>query len=377
MKPHQSRAGSYFLIGCLVLAARLTFSTAAPPVPSKLTDEQFWQLSVASSEEDGSFRSDNLLSNELGFQYVIPELQQTAKQGRIYLGVGPEQNFTYIVALKPAMAFIVDIRHGNMDVQLMYKALFEMSKDRAEFVSRLFSRPRPEGLTPQSTAFEIFSAYLGVDSSKDLYEENLKAIVDHLKVKHGFPLSAGDVDGIQWALSNYYRYGPAINYNSSATAAAPAIVGASGFGGGGGRGGGAVTYAELMMADDGSGQSRSYLASEENFAFLKDLETNNLLVPVVGDFGGAKALRAVGKYLKSIDAMVSAFYLSNVEQYLSQDGKTNAFLANVAGLPLDASSTFIRSGGGRGIGGGGFSRRGGLGSELGNMLTEVRPYLDR
>jgi hypothetical protein len=377
MKPQQSRARSYFLIICLVLAASLTFSKAAPPIPVRLTDEQFWQLSVGSSEEDGTFRSDNLLSNELGFQYVIPELLQRAKPGRIYLGVGPEQNFTYIAAMKPAMAFIVDIRRGNLDVQLMYKALFELSEDRAEFVSRLFSRKRPEGLTAQSTVSEIFTAFLAVDSSKEFYDENLKAIVDHLKVKHAFPLSAGDVDGIQWALSNYYRYGPAINYNSSATAAAPPVVGATGFGGGGGRGGGAVTYAELMMADDGNGQYRSFLASEENFAFLKDLETNNLLVPVVGDFGGPKALRAVGKYLNSIDAMVSAFYLSNVEQYLSQDGKTSAFLANVAALPLDASSTFIRSGGGRGIGGGGFGRRGGLGSELGNMLAEAQPYIDR
>ena len=110
---------------------------------------------------------------------------------------------------------------------------------------------------------------------------------------------------------------------------------------------------------------------------MKDLESKNLLVPVVGDFGGPKAIREVGKYLKSIDAMVSAFYLSNVEQYLGQDGKTGAFLANVATLPLDQSSTFIRSGAGRG-GGGGFGRRGGgLGSDLGSMLSEVRSYLGR
>jgi hypothetical protein len=130
-----------------------------------------------------------------------------------------------------------------------------------------------------------------------------------------------------------------------------------------------------MMAEDGNGQSRSYLATEENFRFLKDLETKNLLVPVVGDFGGPKAIREVGKYLKSIDAIVSAFYLSNVEQYLSQDGKTAAFLGNVASLPLDQSSTFIRSGGGLGFGG--FGRGGGLGSELGNMLNEARAYAGR
>ena len=67
------------------------------------------------------------------------------------------------------MAIIIDIRHGNLDVHLMYKALFELSKDRADFVSRLFSRKRPEGLTAQSTAKQIFSAFMSAEGSKDLY----------------------------------------------------------------------------------------------------------------------------------------------------------------------------------------------------------------
>ena len=381
MKSHFSSKRLQLTILCLILIASLTALQAVPrPVPARLTDDQFWKLSTSSSEQDGTFRSDNLLSNELNFQYVIPDLVSTAKQGRVYMGVGPEQNFTYIAALKPAMVFIVDIRHGNLDVQLMYKALFELSKDRAEFVSRLFSRKRPDGLSAKSTAREIFGAYLSGDPSKELFDADLKAIGDHLKTKHGFSLSAGDLDGIDWALGNYYRFGPAINYNSSSAAIAPAAVGATGVGGGRGGGFGGVTYADLMMADDGSGQMRSYLATEENFAFLKDLETRNMLVPVVGDFGGPKAIREVAKYLKSVDAMVSAFYLSNVEQYLGQDGKTGAFFSNVATLPLDQSSTFIRSGGGRGFGGGGGfgrNRGGGLGSELGNMLSEVRANTSR
>ena len=347
-------------------------SAGAQSTPARLSDEAFWSLSSSLSETDGTFRSDNLLSNELNFQYVIPPLIEKAKLGRVYMGVGPEQNFTYIAALKPAMAFIVDIRHGNLDVHLMYKALFELSKDRAEFVSRLFSRKRPEGLGVRSSAREIFEAYDEVERSSELFASNLKAVFDQLEGKHGFALSAGDREGIEWALSNYFRYGPGINYNSSASEAAPEIVGATGFGR---RNGGFnnVTYADLMMADDGNGQFRSFLGSEENFLFLKDLETKNLLVPVVGDFGGGKAIRGVGRYLKSIDATVSAFYLSNVEQYLSQDGKTSAFLSNVAALPIDDSSTFIRSGSGFGFGG--FARRGGgLGSELGSMLSEVQGY---
>src|SRR5207302_508401 len=170
---------------------------AASP-PAQLTDQQFWSLSRDSSEEDGYFRSDNLLSNETTFQYIIPELLKTAKPGRVYLGVGPEQNFTYMAELKPAMAIIIDIRHGNLDVQLMYKALFELSKDRAEFLSRLFSRKQPAGLTTKSTAEELFRAYLKAEGSKELFEQNLKAVEDHLTKKHGFALSDGDLDGIRW-----------------------------------------------------------------------------------------------------------------------------------------------------------------------------------
>ena len=132
----------FFALVSLVLVFGLTAASAS--LPARLNDQDFWRLVSESSEADGSFRSDNLLSNELGFQYVVPDLVKTTKPGRVYMGVGPEQNFTYIVATKPAMAFIVDIRRGNLDLQLMYKALFELSSDRAEFVSRLFSKKRPE-----------------------------------------------------------------------------------------------------------------------------------------------------------------------------------------------------------------------------------------
>jgi hypothetical protein len=128
-------------LACLVALPLLADSrTTAKGLPTRLTDQEFWKLSSDLSEHDGSFRSDNLVSNELWLQHVIPDLVKTVEPGHVYVGVGPEQNFTYIAALKPSMAFIIDIRRGNLDLQLMYKALFEISSDRAEFVSRLFSR---------------------------------------------------------------------------------------------------------------------------------------------------------------------------------------------------------------------------------------------
>ncbi|MEJ2246919.1 MAG: hypothetical protein P8Y80_12705 [Acidobacteriota bacterium] len=281
------------------------------------------------SEPDGYFRSDNLLSNEVGIQNVIPDLLRRTKPGGVYMGVGPEQNFTYIAAIKPRMAFIIDIRRGNMHIQLMYKALFELSADRAEFVSRLFSRKRPVGLDSESTAADIFHAYSNVQRSDELvYKENLKLIHDLLVKKHGFPLSSDDLAGIENIYYNFYQFGPNINYSSSGRSF-------------GRRGLNFATYATLMTRTDEAGVSRSYLASEENFKIVKDLEKKNLIVPLVGDFAGPKAIRAVGEYLKEHRATIAAFYLSNVEQYLDI-GWIN-FCASVAGMPLDETSTFIRA----------------------------------
>jgi len=171
----------YIYISAAIFALVLTvfgLRVAADSLPAQLTDQEFWKLSSDFSEADGFFRSDNLLSNEIWMQRVIPELLSNIKSPSVYMGVGPEQNFTYITSLKPKMVFIVDVRRGNLDLQLTYKALFELSNDRVDFVGRLFSKKRPEGLDRNSSALEIFSKYREVETSEELYKENLKAIED-------------------------------------------------------------------------------------------------------------------------------------------------------------------------------------------------------
>ncbi|HWH53375.1 MAG TPA: hypothetical protein VN651_17640 [Gemmatimonadaceae bacterium] len=103
-----------FPLAVAVVLAGAAAANAQSTIPQRLTDKELWQLNASMSEPNGYFRSDNLLSNETGFQAVIPSLRERIKPGGVYLGVGPEQNFTYIVALQPKIAFIVDIRRGNM-----------------------------------------------------------------------------------------------------------------------------------------------------------------------------------------------------------------------------------------------------------------------
>ena len=140
------------LLSAVAALASTPAVARAQDVPSKLSDSTFWKMVTEFSEPGGSFRSDNFVSNETMFQWVIPELLRTTKPGGVYLGVGPDQNFTYIVALKPKISFIFDIRRQNMLTHLMYKAVFEQSTDRADFLSRLFSRPRPPKADTAMTA---------------------------------------------------------------------------------------------------------------------------------------------------------------------------------------------------------------------------------
>jgi hypothetical protein len=324
-----STALAWLTLALVLSAAPGRTSVAARAgLPARLSDQEFWRLIDDFSEPNGSFRSDNLVSNEDTLQVVLPELTRIVKPGGVYLGVGPDQNFTYIAALDPRIAFITDIRRGNLQEHLMYKALFELSADRAEFLSRLFSRKRPAGLDAGSSVEELFAALGRVEPTRALYEENLQSIKDLLIKRHGFRLTPDDVAGIEYVYENFFGAGPSLAY---AQGNFP------------GRGMRYPTYQDLQMATDGAGQNRAYLGAEANFRALKTFEEHNLLVPIVGNFAGPKALRAVGTYLKAHDASVSVFYLSNVEQYLFGDGIWLEFAHNIEAMPLEETSTFIRS----------------------------------
>lgn len=313
------------MLVCVVwLVATPWAGAPASTLPDRLTDKEFWQLVNDMSESNGHFPSDNLVSNELTFQWVIPELQRLSGEGRAYLGVGPDQNFTYLAALQPSIAFIVDIRRDNLRLQLMYKALLELSPTRAQFLSRLFARDAPSKLPLDATVDQIFAALENNAPSQERHNETLKLIKHHLVVQHGFPVSGEDLAGIEYVLTAFFYGGPSLAYSNASRGRYP-------------------TYQDLMVQSDFEGRQRSYLASEVLYGRLRTLALRNLIVPVVGDFAGPKALREVGAYLAAHNTVVGTIYTSNVEQYLFQYGTWQAYYANVGTLPIDERSTFVRS----------------------------------
>jgi hypothetical protein len=315
------------VVSLCAVALILSRAQAVPDtLPAELNDRAFWQMVVDFSEPDGQFRSDNFVSNERTYQEVIPELKLRALPNGVYLGVGPDQNFTYITALRPRMAFIVDIRRQNLIQHLLFKALVEMSDDRGGFLARLLSRERPAGLDESSSPKALFAAYDDVEPSEALFQKNLADVENWLAGRHGFALTPNDLRSLEYVYRAFFAEGAALRYSFPRRRLQVF-----------------PTYAELLMAVDRAGVNHSYLASEQNFGILRDIERRNLLVPIVGDFAGHKALRAVGRYLTEHGATANYFYTSNVEQYLFEGDAFRRYYSNVATLPLGEKSTFIRA----------------------------------
>ena len=310
-----------------LLAVPQQFAASTAALPSQLRDAEFWRLVDELSEPAGFFNSDNLVSNEDTFQHVIPELRAKVAPGGVYVGVGPDQNFTYIAAVQPAVAFIPDLRRGNLHVHLLYKALFALSADRAEFLSRLFSRPKPANVSASASARDVMAAFATVTADPKVYDTNLRAVFEEVGRHRGKALEPDDRAGIEFVYNSFFAEGPDLAFVSQ----------------GGFRRSRYPSYAEIQAQTDAKGVERSYLASEVLFQRVKTMQARNLVVPIVGDFAGSRALRNIGKWVREQGGTVTTFYTSNVEQYLFRDGAWHTFRANVETMPLDATSTFIRS----------------------------------
>ena len=310
---HASRQGSQRVPH----AAASARSAQAAPIPAA----EFSRIVQEFSEPGGYFQSDNFTSNETSYLHVVPKLKELGISGGAYIGVGPEQNFTYIAKVRPAIAFIVDIRREAILQHLLYKAIFHLAKDRAEFLSLLFSRPlsttRAEA---RGTLLDLLKYMDQASSSRELFNKNLNAIREAITEEFRIPLSGADLETLTYIDYVFWRLGIRIAWGQ-----------------------GFPNLADLILETDLDGHLGNYLASEEDFQFVRRLQESNRVIPVVGDFGGTKALASVAGYLKKNGYTVSAFYTSNVEEYLYANDAFGGFAENVRKLPINDRSVFIRS----------------------------------
>lgn len=312
-----------------VAVALLLLCGADAPARTQTTSASAFAADVAAlSEPGGYFDTDNLISNERSYLEVVPDLKKRGVTGGAYLGVGPDQNFSYIAAIRPDIALIVDIRRDNMLLHLLFKALFGLSTTRVEYVAHLLGRPAPPGVEGWRDApiqkIVDYARSPGLDVKAVTV---LRAQVDAAIGRMGVPLSREDRETIDRFHRRFIEAGLGLRFQTTGRQPQSHYP----------------TYGELLLGTDAEGAYHNYLASDEAFQFLRSLHQRNLIVPVVGDVSGPRALAAIGAYLEKRRTRVSAFYVSNVEFYLFGDGRFPSFAANLGRLPRSERSVIIRS----------------------------------
>jgi hypothetical protein len=317
----------------LFLSFLLTVATAMPQ--ERLSTAEFSRLINDISEEGGYFFSDNFTSSEDSSLTVMDKLKQLAPVGGAYIGVGPEQNFTFIAKLRPRIAFIVDIRRQAMIQHLMYKAIFHMSPTRSDFLSLLLSRPfKAKMPDPKASIDDLVAYFSSIPANMTAYTNNLTSIRNTIQRDFQYTLSQDDQESLAYIYRNFRIQGFRIGFEDQNGRLVVQQEGRS------------PTFAEILIKKDLHGNPGCFLAGVEAYNFVRDMQERNMIIPIVGDFGGKKALAAVGSYLKKNGYIVSVFYVSNVELVLFEFGSRNIFpnfAENVKKLPIDNRSFFIRT----------------------------------
>jgi hypothetical protein len=294
---------------------------AAAPSPSA-----FGEQVSALSEPDGPFFSDNTISNETSYLQVAGPLAKLASPGGAYIGVGPEQSFTYIALTRPKLAFILDIRRQNMILHLLYKAIFEEATSRSHFVALLLGRPHDAAGAPGSAAGVDAVLAHAEKSAPDKAGFAAAHAVLRERVEQHIHLDAEDKKTLELVHRTFLDHQLELRFELKQKS-----------------GRRYPTLREILTGKDSEGKQSGFLANEEAFRFVQTMEKEGRIIPVVGDFAGDRAMPGIAAEIAKQHLTVSAFYVSNVEQYLFEPGVWRRWTRNVAALPTDEKSLFIRA----------------------------------
>jgi hypothetical protein len=316
-RPIPRRTMFLLVLTCVLVPAAM--AAEAPPLKASELANLIGRL----SEEGGYFWNDNYVSNEASYLHPLGKLRELGIHGGVYLGVGPDQNLSYIASLRPRYSFIVDIRRQNMLEHFLFKALFHLARDRRDYLSLLLSRPVRGDIARRERygVEELVSYFRQAEADPDLFDRTQRRVREFLTRGTRLRLSDQDFATIEKVHRAFYQRGLAIKYDYVPV----------------------PTLGELLMERDLQGRRRNFLNNDADYRYLKQLHEQNRIIPVVGDFAGPHSLKELGRYLRERGESVSVFYTSNVEQYLLRSQNWQSFVRNAKTLPLDDRALFIRS----------------------------------
>jgi hypothetical protein len=276
------------------------------------------------SEPGETFLSDNWVSNETSYLDAASAL--VAEQGGAYLGVGPEQNYSYIAFSRPDLAILVDLRRDNALLHLLYKAIFETARDRAEFLSLLLGRP----LDPTAhsvvmgDAEELMRLVERKPPDEGWLRERHAELIGRIR-GYGLDLSPQDFEHLAAIHERFFQRQLELRFELHQRSARVY-----------------PTFRSLLGARTADGRG-SFLATDQGFEFVRSLMRRHRVVPVVGNVGATEPLGKIAAELRRQGLGVTAFYISNVEQYLIGTPGYHGWLSRLRELPVEDGGVLIRS----------------------------------
>lgn len=309
-----------------------------PDLESQSGDEsthaEFGALIARLSEPGGNFGRPAPISNERNFTLPLPELSQRANEGGVFVGVGPEQNLTFIAAMNPTLAFVVDIRRDNMLLHLLFRSMFIEARTADEWLRLCLGRElpkrsnasQPEAPVPASaTAGGAEALIRNINSAvpnPQVHAGLLARTLTRMRDEWQVPLEAGDESALARMLHAFFEHGLNLRDGRHKTSK--------------------PTFEALLRSTDSNGVERHFLADPNAFERVRQLELAGRIVPLVGDFAGEKTFAGLAAHLNQQSLRVSAVYASNVEEFLSSESLPR-WRRNLSGLPHSPDAVLIRT----------------------------------
>jgi hypothetical protein len=322
------RRGALALLLAAGTAARGWAQAAPLPRGAQAAESTFAATFTRLSEPAGFFDTDNLISNEASYLHVIPRMRALGVRGGVYIGVGPDQNYSYMAAIRPRIAYLMDVRRDNALQHLMFKALFARSRNRMEYLCRWLGRPVPPNVAAwDDRPIGAVVAWLDRNPADSGFADAERKAVVAAASAFGIPLSAADRETIARFHGEFIRSGLDLRFTSFSRAPRASYP----------------TLRQLILERDGGGTQASYLSEESDWRFIKSMHARDAIIPLVGNLAGTRAFPALAEELRRRGERVSALYTSNVEYYLWREGSFPVFAATVVRLPYADRSVIIRS----------------------------------
>ncbi len=271
------------------------------------------------SEPEPGRAADNLITNEDSFARVAAEVARRVPAGGVYLGVGPDQNLTYVAHGRPRLGFVLDFRRRNALLHLVHKALLMLASDRAGYLARLLARA-PGALADDPSADDLVAAFARPAMDRARLDAAIAAVAATLA-------PTGLVRDDEWpALATIQARlaGPGLEGRFLALPMYP-------------------TLARLVRSRDRDGRPAHFLARDDWYQAVRAAQVGDRILPITGDFAGDGALPRLAAWLHRRALPVSLLYLSDVEFFLLRSGRFPAFAANLARLPWLEGAALIRT----------------------------------